>query len=212
MLRRPGRGHLFGRVCAQTVLTALTFAVPKGTDRGIENEVAPATTHFPRLPDLPLSPGSLCRKGRKGARPPSGATWAPAAASCAAFAHPPSEAMLLDRAADDHLSISGSGCPALLPFAAADASRCSTRRRPGSPASLPMVSSPAAPQRLTRRPHRSCRPYCRATSRPLGSEPSAARLASPPLPRLPLNIPARATLTAMPLAVPAHRRRIPTQT
>jgi hypothetical protein len=29
------------------VLTALTFAVSKGTDRGIEDEVAPATTHFP---------------------------------------------------------------------------------------------------------------------------------------------------------------------
>jgi hypothetical protein len=26
-------------------LTALTFAVPKGTDRGIEDEAAPATTH-----------------------------------------------------------------------------------------------------------------------------------------------------------------------
>jgi len=50
MLRRPGRGHLFGRAFAQTILTALTFAVSKGTDRGIEDEVAPATTHFPPPP------------------------------------------------------------------------------------------------------------------------------------------------------------------
>ena len=28
-------------------LTALTIAVSKGTDRGIEDEAAPATTHFP---------------------------------------------------------------------------------------------------------------------------------------------------------------------
>ena len=42
----PWPGHLFGRAFAQTVLTALTFAVSKGTDRGIEDEVAPATTHF----------------------------------------------------------------------------------------------------------------------------------------------------------------------
>jgi hypothetical protein len=29
------------------VSTALTIAVSKGTDSGIEDEVAPATTHFP---------------------------------------------------------------------------------------------------------------------------------------------------------------------
>jgi hypothetical protein len=40
------------------------------------------------------------------------------------------------------------------------------------------VNSPAMPDRFTRRPHRSCRPYWRAISRPLGSEPSLARLAS----------------------------------
>jgi hypothetical protein len=54
MLRRPGRGHLFGPAFAQTVLTALTFAVWKGTDRGIEDEVAPATTRVPPPPRLDL--------------------------------------------------------------------------------------------------------------------------------------------------------------
>ena len=64
MLRRPGRGHLFGQVFAQTVLTALTLAVSKGTDRDMEDEVALTSTHFPP----PLSPRILCRRGRKGAR------------------------------------------------------------------------------------------------------------------------------------------------
>ncbi len=40
---------------------------------------------------------------------------------------------------------------------------------------LPAPNSPTAPACLTRRPHRSCRPYWRAISRPLGSEPSPAR-------------------------------------
>jgi hypothetical protein len=60
----------------------------------------------------------------------------------------------------------------------ADGSRCPTRRRPGSSGSRPGANSPAAPDCLTRRPHRSCRPYWRAISRPLGSEPSSARYAS----------------------------------
>jgi hypothetical protein len=60
----------------------------------------------------------------------------------------------------------------------ADGSRCSSKRRPSSAGRLAGANSPAAPARLTRRPHRSCRPYCRAISRPLGSEPSPARLAS----------------------------------
>ena len=41
-----------------------------------------------------------------------------------------------------------------------------------------LSNSPTVPERLTRRPHRSSRPYCRAISRPLGSEPSSARWAS----------------------------------
>ena len=60
----------------------------------------------------------------------------------------------------------------------AGGSRCPTRRRSGSLGSVPMTNSPAIPDRLTRRPHRSCRPYWRAISRPLGSEPSSVRLAS----------------------------------
>lgn len=58
----------------------------------------------------------------------------------------------------------------------ADEGRCSTSRRAGSLGSPP--NSPAAPERSTRRPHRSCRPCCRAMSRPLGIEPSSARWAS----------------------------------
>ena len=95
MLRRPGRGHLFGRVFAQTVLTALTFAVSKGTDRDMEDEMALTSTHFP----APF-PRILCRRGRKGAlgavgchlgvgRSPTRTCWpahearrAPSAASC----------------------------------------------------------------------------------------------------------------------------------
>jgi hypothetical protein len=60
----------------------------------------------------------------------------------------------------------------------ADEGRCPTRCRPGSPGSLPEANSPAEPEHLTRRPQRSCRPYWRAISRPLGSDPSPARLAS----------------------------------
>jgi hypothetical protein len=60
----------------------------------------------------------------------------------------------------------------------ASGNRCPTRRRPGSLGSSQLSSSPAAPARLTKRPHRSCRPYRWAISRPLGSEPSPARLAS----------------------------------
>ena len=45
-LRCPGR-HLFGRAFAQMVLTALTFAVSKGTDRGIETRWLPPRHTFP---------------------------------------------------------------------------------------------------------------------------------------------------------------------
>jgi hypothetical protein len=41
-----------------------------------------------------------------------------------------------------------------------------------------VVNSPASPGRLTRRPHRSCRSCSRPMSRPEGSAPSPARLAS----------------------------------
>jgi hypothetical protein len=58
-----------------------------------------------------------------------------------------------------HRSVSGSNCRALLLFVVSDRSPCRTRRRPGSLPSLPMARSPAAPERLTNRPHRSCRPY-----------------------------------------------------
>jgi hypothetical protein len=39
------------------------------------------------------------------------------------------------------------------------------------------VNSPPVPALLTRRPHRSCRPYLSAITLPLGSDPSAARFA-----------------------------------
>ena len=46
------------------VLTALTIAVSKGTDSGIEDEVAPATTHFLRPPDDRPGPGIWRAKER----------------------------------------------------------------------------------------------------------------------------------------------------
>ncbi len=57
--------------------------------------------------------------------------------------------------------------------------RCGeTRPTPGSPGSPMSSSSPVVPPRLTRRPHRSCRPYWRAIALPLGNDPSPARWAS----------------------------------
>jgi len=61
---------------AQTIVTALTFAVPKGTDRGIEDEVAPAGANFPR-PPICRFPVNRAQEGRQRCR----RHWPPTAAA-----------------------------------------------------------------------------------------------------------------------------------
>jgi hypothetical protein len=73
------------------------------------------------------------------------------------------------------------------------------------PSSLPMASSPAAPDRLTRRP-----PPLVPTIFPNDLTPRRQRavlgpVGQRPLPRLPPQIPARLTSTARPLPIPGRR-------
>ena len=80
--------------------------------------------------------------------------------------------MLRDYAAGDHLSVSGSGCRALLSFVAANGSPCSTSRRPG-PLGSPTLN-PDGARTTTNFPSR--RGICSSTTTPVSTEPLVAPL------------------------------------
>jgi hypothetical protein len=110
--------------------------------------------------------------------------------------------MHVSRAANGRICRIGRGHPPV-----AGGNRCSTRRRPGSPGSVSAANSPAAPERLTQAAPPLVPAVLDSDLAPAWQRAANGPVGQCPLPRLPLQIPARTTATARQLTVRARLSR-----